>query len=128
VDGNISQIVLIVDIDTPGCESSSDVIESCSQEVCLKASALESDGTPIPGVTILFRLQNNTVGNNTFNASFSPQQDTTDANGEAFTLLRPSNDCSTECKPGNSCQAEVVASLQGNLFVSIPVPLSIDIQ
>ena len=127
VEGNISQIVLIVDVDSPGCEDSTDQITDCSQDVCLKATAQESDGTPVQGVTIVFRLQNNTMGNNTFNASFNPVQDTTDENGEAFTTLSPQTDCPSECGGGKACQAEVVASLQGNLFASIPVPLFINI-
>ena len=127
VAGNISKIELIVDQDTPGCEDSSDNITDCSQDVCLKATAQESDGTPVQGVTIVFRLQNNTVGNNSFNASFNPVQDTTDENGEAFTTLSPQSDCPSECGGGKACQAEVVASLAGNLFTSIPVTLTINI-
>ena len=127
VEGNISGIELIVDVDSPGCETSSDVIESCSQEVCFKATAQESDGTPVAGVTIVFGLQNNTVGSNSFNASFTPVQDTTDANGEAFTTLRPQSDCPSECGGGKACQAEIIASLQGGLFTSIPISLAINI-
>src|SRR5262245_37685131 len=52
VEGNISQIVLEIDIDSPGCDLSSDLITSCSDEVCFKATAQESDGTPVQGVTI----------------------------------------------------------------------------
>ncbi len=127
VEGNISQIVLEVDTTSPGCDLSSDLITSCSDQVCFKATAQESDGTPVQGVTIAFKLQNNSVGSNTFNASFTPVQATTDENGEAFTTLNPQSDCPSECGGGKACQAEVVASLQGGLFASIPVVLSVNI-
>ncbi|HEU5182395.1 MAG TPA: hypothetical protein VFW45_16535 [Candidatus Polarisedimenticolia bacterium] len=128
VQGNISEIQINLDTESPGCEDSTDLIESCSQEVCFKATAIDTNGDPIAGVTIIFKLQNNTSGNDTFNASFTPSQDTTDDNGDAFTVLRPQNDCPTECGGGKSCQGEVIASLQGNAFTSTPHQLTINIQ
>jgi len=127
VDGNISQILLIVDIDSTGCSGSSEVIDSCSQAVCFKATVRDTSGDPLPNIVVAFMIQDNTVGDNTFNVSFTPIQFSTDVNGDAFTVMTPQSDCFTECVGGNACQGEVVASLQGGAFPSIPVNLSINI-
>lgn len=129
VDGNISQILLIVDIESAGCSGSTEVIDSCSQQVCFKATVSDTSGDPIPNVVVAFMIQNNTVGDeNTFNVTFTPIQDISDVNGEVFTVMTPQSDCVTECGGGKACAGEVVASLQGGAFPSIPVPLSINIQ
>jgi len=128
VDGNISQIVLIVDKTSPGCAGSTEDIRSCSQQVCWKATVLDTSGAPLANVVIAFQIQNNTSGSNTFKVSFTPPQDSTDANGDAFATMTPQSDCTTQCGGGKACQGEVIATLQGGAFPSIPVPLTINIQ
>ncbi len=121
VDGNISQIYLDV------CPESSSVISSCGQDVCFKAIVTDTDNNPIQNVAITFMIQNNTLDDNTFNVTFYPIQDSTDANGEASTVMTPQADCFSECTEGNTCRGEVVAALQGGAFPSNVVILSIDI-
>lgn len=127
VQGNLNNVLLNVDTASAGCQSSTTDITSCGQEVCLVATATDTNGDPVAGVAIIFKIQNNTVGDNTFNVSFFPDQDTTDANGEAFTSFFPDSDCPSECGGLKACQGEVVASLQGDAFASTPLVLTINI-
>ncbi len=133
VAGNISQIVLNVDTTSAGCSSSTVEIGSCSQEVCLEAQVLDNNGVGLANIVVLFELQNNTVDSNTFEATFTPPQPTTKDDpggidhGKAFTVLKPKNNCPTECGGGKACRAEVVATLQGGVFPSTPLVLTVDI-
>ncbi len=127
VDGNISQIVLDVDTLTAGCDNNG-VITSCSDDVCFKATVKDTNGDPLPNVVVAFQIQNNTVGESTFRVTFNPSQGYTDIEGNVYTVMSPQSDCITECGGGQQCQGEVVATLQGGAFPSIPIILSINIQ
>ena len=127
VAGNLSSIVLNVDDTSTGCTARSSTVTSCGQTVCFKAVAQDSSGDGIPGVVLLFDLQNNDASGNTFNVQFTPSQATTNVDGEAFTKFTPDSTCPAECGGGKSCQGEVVAVTQGGGVNSSPVQLLINI-
>jgi hypothetical protein len=126
VQGNLSRITLNVDTTSAGCTMSTTNVTSCSQTICFEAVAEDDTGAGIDGVLIVFALQNNTIGDNTFNGQFTPMQVTTANGGVARTTFAPDSTCAAECGMNKSCQAEVVASTQGG-FQSVPVPLTINI-
>ncbi len=129
VTGNLSQILLDLDQDPNSpCGTNNDpIITSCSQEVCFVATAKDTSGNPVQGVTIVFKLQNNTTGSSTFNATFVTSQPTTPADGEVHTVMTPGSDCGTQCS-GNKCsQADVVAQTSGGAFQSFPFRVTINI-
>ncbi|PYS97010.1 MAG: hypothetical protein DMF50_02115 [Acidobacteria bacterium] len=126
VNGNLSQITLNLDTTSNGCSLSSTDIASCTQQVCLVATAKDASDNGIPGLTIVFALQNNVSGSNTFSGSFVPPQPTTDSQGEARTVFTPSSTCPAQCGGNKPCQGEIVASTQGG-FKSIALPLLINI-
>lgn len=127
VAGNLSAILLNLDKTSTGCSSSSLDVSSCSQNVCLKAEAVDAAGDGVPGVVLLFNLQNNDSGGNTFNVQFTPSQATTDVNGAVFTKFTPDSTCLAECGGGKSCQAEVVVTTQGGSLTSSPLRLTVNI-
>lgn len=124
--GNLSQITL--NVDTTTCPMSSQDVISCTQQVCLVATALDTMNNGVPGVVILFKIAN-TTGSNTFAAVFNPAQPTTQATGEAMTTLTPGSNCPdamTGCT-GNKCTgADVIAFTQAGLQ-SPPLHLTISI-
>jgi hypothetical protein len=124
VAGNLANVLLQNDTTSSGCSSSTTNITSCSQQVCLVATAQDSGGDGIQGVIIQFAIQNNDASGNTYNVTFNPSQATTDSNGKAFTKFTANTDCPTECG-GKSCQGEVIATTQGGGFPSSPVQLTI---
>ncbi len=124
VQGNLSQITL--NLDTTTCPLTTANINSCTQQVCLVASALDPNGVGVANVLIVFKIQN-TTGTNTFTATFSPPQPTTENNGNAMTTLAPGADCSMQCT-GNKCSgADVIATTQNGTFQSPPLHLNISI-
>jgi len=123
VTGNLSTILLNNDDTSTGCSLSTTTLTSCGQTVCLVAEALDTTSKGIPGVVILFKLQNNVSGGNTFGGLFSPSQTTTDSNGKAFTQFTPDSTCLTQCTGGKSCQGDAVATTQGGSFQSGVVTL-----
>jgi hypothetical protein len=127
VAGNLSRITLIVDTISAGCTMSTDDVTSCSQTICFEAKAEESDGTGIDGVSVAFELRNNTVGENTFDGNFTPQVRTTSSGGFSRTSFTPDSTCPAECGMNKSCEAEVVAFVQGGGFESNHVVLQIGI-
>jgi hypothetical protein len=120
---NIGRIDLTQDPTGAACgtapEAQAGLIDSCSAEICLVATILDVNGVGIPDLPITFRLQNPT-GANAFTGSFSRQPSTSDANGDAITVLRPSSsNCGTQCG-GNQCSGiDVVASTQGGFDSNI---------
>lgn len=127
VAGNLSTIVLINDTTSTGCTTSSQTVTSCSQTVCLQATAQDASGDGVQGVVLLFKLQNNVSGSNTFAGQFTPSQATTDTNGVARAQFNPDTTCPAQCGGGKSCQGEIVATIQGGGFQSSPLQLTINI-
>ena len=126
VAGNLSRITLNVDTTSAGCTMSTRDVTSCSQTICFEAKAEDDTGMGIDGVLIIFELQNNVMGDNTFNGQFTPTQVTTAGGGFARTTFAPDSTCPAECGMNKSCGAEVVASTQGG-FQSLPITLTVNI-
>ncbi|HEU5180146.1 MAG TPA: hypothetical protein VFW45_05105 [Candidatus Polarisedimenticolia bacterium] len=102
-------------------------MSDCSQTICLDAQAVDSSGNGVPGVVLLFQLQNNVVGSNTFNGVFTPSQALTDSNGKVFATFHPASDCQAQCGGGKACQAEMIVTTSGGAFPSLPLTLTINI-
>jgi len=133
VSGNLSSILLNIDISTSGCSTKGLSIDSCGQIVCFKATAVDSTGKGIQGVPLVFKLQNNTSSDGkTFNVTFTNSSTTTNTNGDAFAQFTPDNTCSAQCSQsqngGKSCVGEVVCTTQGGTFQSNTLKLNIGIQ
>ena len=124
-----SQILLNIDTTSPGCSTSTSLVTSCSQLICLGAQAQDSTGKGIQGVVLLFKLQNNMLGGNTFNGVFTPSQATTDSSGRAFATFFPDSTCPAQCTGafGKACQAEILVTMLGGAFQSQPLQLQISI-
>ena len=126
---NLSQIILNVDTTTAGCSGSTTDVTSCSQTpFCFEAQVICTSGLGT-GITVLFSLQNNTLGGKTFNGTFNPSQVVTDVSAIARTKFTINADCPLECSVaagGGPCSAEVLAASLGGIE-SIPVQLIIDI-
>jgi hypothetical protein len=127
VVGNLSAILLNLDTTSTGCTGTTQNVTSCGQKVCFKAEAVDASGDGVPGVVLVFSLQNNVSGDNTFSVQFSPSQDTTNSNGEVFTSFTPDTTCTAECGGNKDCQAEVVVKTQGASLTSTPFALTVDI-
>jgi hypothetical protein len=132
VQGNLSSILLNNDTTSNGCSGSSTNLLSCSQIICLRATALDSSSKGVPGVILFFQLQNTTSSDGkTFGGQFSPSQSSTDASGNAFTQLQPDSTCPAQCSlsqnGGKSCTAQVTAATQGGAILSGPVQLTFSI-
>jgi len=127
VVGNLSAILLNLDTTSTGCSGTTQNVTACNQKVCFKAEAVDASGDGVPGVVLVFSLQNNISGDNTFNVQFTPSQDTTDSTGAVFTSFTPDTTCTAECGGNKSCQAEVVVKTQGGSLTSTPVALTVDI-
>ncbi len=128
IPGNIGRILLDFDTTTSGCSTIVPDVTSCSDRICLVATVEDSANPPNPlqGVQIVFKLQNNVSGSNTFSGGFVPAQPTTDVNGEAPTTFTPSSTCPGQCGGNKPCQAEIVAATLGG-FTSVPLQLNINI-
>jgi hypothetical protein len=127
VVGNLSTILLNNDTTSSGCSTSTTTVTSCSQTICVEAQAQNSTGAGIQGVVLLFDLQNNVSGSNTFNGVFTPSQATTDSSGSAFAKFTPDSTCPAQCGGGKACQAEMIVSTTGGGIQSAPVQLQINI-
>ncbi len=127
VAGNLSTLLLNNDNTSTGCTTSSFTVTSCSQTICVEVEALDASGNGVAGVVILFKLQKNVSGSNTFNGQFTPSQATTDSNGKAIAQFTPDTTCAAQCGGGKSCQAEMIATTQGGNFQSSPQQLLINI-
>jgi hypothetical protein len=112
-------------------------VTSCTQEVCIMATALDTGGTPIDGLIVQFALQNNVFQGNTFEGTFSPAQPVTGQSGDpgfdpgvARTKFVPtSSTCNDECSSAimaGPCDAQIVASTQGGVQ-SLALQLNINI-
>ncbi len=126
VAGNLSRISLNVDTTSAGCTMSTSTVISCSQTICFVAKAEDDTGAGIDGVGIVFALQDNTVGMNTFSGQFTPSQVTTQNGGLARTSFAPDSTCTAECGGNKTCQGQVIASTQGG-FASLPIQLTVNI-
>ena len=126
VQGNLSQILLDLDPNGP-CSPNDPTVTSCSQDVCFFATAKDTSGNPVQGVTIIFKLTNNTTGSSTFDATFVPTQGSTDVNGEVHTVMTPGSTCSAQCSGSKCSQADVVAQTSGGAVQSFGFRLSIQI-
>ena len=127
VTGNLSTILLNNDTTSNGCSSSNLTVTSCSQTICVVAEADDATGTGVQGVVILFKLQNNVSGGNTFSGQFIPSQTTTNSSGKAFAQFTPDSMCPAQCTGGKSCLAEMIATTQGGSFQSSALKLTIAI-
>lgn len=131
VQGNLSNILLNLDTTSTGCSGSTSTITNCTQKVCVVADANDAANAPVPGVVILFKIQNNVATNgsssDTFNVTFTQSQTTTDTNGKAFTSFTPDSTCQAQCGGSKPCQGEIVATTQGGAFPSPPLVLNVSI-
>ena len=119
VNGNLNAILINPDTQTAGCLQGTD-IGSCSDSICVTAQAVDDEGNGIPGVVIVFSLQNASPD---FSVFFNApgNQLTTDAGGFASTSFKlVSSDCIDPCAAPDSCEADMVAALQGGGFPSTP--------
>jgi hypothetical protein len=102
-------------------------ISNCNLALSYTAQAIDVNGVPVPGVTLIFELRDQTGAAGTtpgVAGSFSVNQGVTDANGELDTLWFPDiNDCTQKCVDPNSCDnsTSVVATDQTGLFSSVPI-------
>lgn len=126
VAGNLTAILLNTDTTSTGCSSSTTLVTSCSQIICIAAHAVAGSGT-VAGVPIFFNLQSNVSGSNTFNVTFTPSQTTTNSSGDAFAKFQPDSTCSAQCTGGKTCQGQVVATTSGGSFPSTPLQLQVNI-
>jgi hypothetical protein len=126
---NISRIELAQDETGATCgigASSPAEILTCSDEICLVATAIDINGAGIPNLQVNFQLQSAT-GTNQFGGSFTPPApNTSDPDGKAFTVLRPDSQCTTKCAAGKCDGVDVVASTLGG-FTSNTVHFDIRI-
>jgi hypothetical protein len=119
VNGNINAILINQDTTSTGCQQLAE-FASCSDTICVTAQAVDADGIGIAGVVIVFALQNPTAS---FSVVFnSPgNQLTTDAGGFVATSFKlASSNCVSPCGAPDSCEGDMVASLQGGGFPSTP--------
>jgi len=122
---HLSQLILNLDTTTPGCSQDS-VLTSCSQTICLDAQAVDSDGNGIPGVVLIFDLQNNEA-EGMLNGVFNPSQATTDSSGKVFARFSPDSTCPAQCGGGKVCEADMIVTILGGGFPSVPVHVATSI-
>jgi len=122
VNGNLSSI-LINQVFDAGCLADT-TFTNCNDKLCLEAQAVDADGNGIPGVVLVFSLENptSTSGKN-FGGVFSPAtQATTNAGGFARASFQiSSSTCTTACTGGSSCEGDLSAALQGGGFPATPI-------
>jgi len=128
IDGNIGSINL--ETDTTTCPGTTTDITSCSQSLCLMVTVLDDKSMPLPNLTIVFRLENNTSGTTTFKGTFDLAQPLTDSDGIARTTFTPDSSCPMQCG-GLECNGivpQIIASLQGGASPTFPLALTLNIQ
>src|SRR5262245_11372786 len=126
----LSSLLLNFDTTSVGCSSSSSLVTSCSQEICLEAQALDSNGMGIQGVVLIFKLQNNVFNGNTFIGEFNPSAVTTDSTGKVLTRFSPAiGPCVTQCSAaeGRICQTELIVTTQGGALQRAPLVLQVSV-
>ena len=116
--GNIQAIILNGDT----------TLISCDFILFYTVQVLDTNGDPVPGVTVVFELRDATGQPGTsgdWAGSFTPSQSITDSNGEVTDVrLTPDvNDCIDKCANSQSCQATVVVTDQSKLFESLPLTI-----
>ena len=114
--GNIQTILLNGDT----------TLSDCSLILRYDARVLDTNGDPIPGVTLVFELRDSTGtpgSTGDWAGTFTPAQAVTDSNGEVtdVRLIPDVNDCLDKCANSQSCKATVVVSDQTGLFFSPPL-------
>jgi hypothetical protein len=118
VTGDFDHIFLSQDITSSGCISGS-TFQVCGsgEQYCLVAQAVSSSGDPVPGVTLVFKVQNISSPNGSLNTHFNTKNGgVTGSDGTVLSsLVLP--DCS-QCGGGNSCSGEIVATLFAGGFPS----------
>jgi hypothetical protein len=118
VQGNLSQIQLVLDTTSAGCDTPP--ITACDQVTCFIATAKDANGVGIGGVILIPKLVNNSTGNATFNGQFTPTQVTTSSDqatlGVATFTLKPDSTCQSQCGGGKcSNGTDVIAATQGGI-------------
>jgi len=118
VNGNLNAILINQLTGVTGCINE-DTISNCSDSICVEAQAVDDGGDPIPGVVIVFSLENASPDFSVFFASGN--QFTTGADGKVSASFKlNSSNCSDPCAAPDSCEADMVAALQGGGFPSTP--------
>lgn len=94
---------------------------SCFTTFAFTATALGPTGAGVPGVLLIFEFS--TGGSGSVTGFFSPSTATTDANGQASTLLMLGADCVVLCSGGKDCSTSISARDQAGQFLSNQVQL-----
>jgi hypothetical protein len=121
VTGDLSAINLNLDTGS-GCLGVGE-FETCDDELCLVAQAVDTDGVPLPGVVIEFNLEDalNDPDGDPFTLSFTRSNGTTDSSGEVHTRVRIGSSSTCDlCSGVKTCSGNIVASLRGGSFASTP--------